>query len=1111
MSALASELRKQLENTIVQARDKAEEAARSALKKRAVESSEPFSHFSQAEKSLRTRLRARGRQAGDSVHSNKTQSINHLTEELAYEYWHRMLFARFLAENHLLMHPDGVAVSLEECDELAKSDGAPNGFVLAARYASKMLPQVFRSDDVLLEIEFAPEHRLALEKLLASLPKEIFLAEDSLGWVYQFWQTKRKDDVNKSGEKIDAHTLPTVTQLFTEHYMVQFLLHNTIGAWWCARRGIAGSPGGAGTPTGSAPIVMEYLRWDDSGCPAAGTFEGWPSSLKDFTLLDPCCGSGHFLVSAFNVIVPLRMSDERLSAQEACDEVIRENLFGLELDSRCTQIAAFALAFAAWKYPDQRGEPLGYRILPSLNIACSGLGPGADKDEWLKLGGGDARVVDGMEKLYELFQKAPTLGSLINPRKVGGDLLVAKFHELQPLLEKALINEVTDTVSQEVAVTARGLAKAAEILSNQFTLVATNVPYLGQGKHGEVLKKYCEHFHTAAKSDLATCFIERSLDSCVSGGTVALVTPQSWSFMNTYKKFRTKLLKGFEWNFLARLGTRAFETISGEVVNVALIGFTNKAPLPNQALLGLDISKRESPTTKADGLRSEPSNTFLQKDQLSNPDARISFGTHSTSEQLSKYCSSFLGLGTGDYSHYGRCFWEFPRETEGWAFQQCTVESTMFWGGREHVVAWDRASGRVRGMTQAERVQIHNQDQSGQQAWQRRGIAVGLMQNLRATLYTGEVYEKALAVLVPSSATLLPAIWAFCNDPAFNKAVRELEHNVIVANGTLVKVPFDISHWQKVASETFPRGLPQPHSDDPTQWLFAGHPQDSEKPLQVAMARLLGFRWPRQSGSTFPDCIALGLDGLEKYPDADGIVCIPPVRGESPGGERLLDILREAFNKTWSDSLVDQLLTRAGCKAGTTLDDWLRNSFFEQHCKVFHQRPFIWHIWDGRKDGFSCLVNYHKLNYKTLENLTYSHLQDWISTQLADARAGKIGADLRLKASQDLQEKLKLILAGEPPHDIFIRWKPLADQPINWNPDLNDGARMNIRPFVEANILRKPPSIKWTKDRGKEPLRDKDDFPWFWKGNKFVGDRINDVHLTNSEKQAARKRTKVSK
>ena len=150
-------------------------------------------------------------------------------------------------------------------------------------------------------------------------------------------------------------------------------------------------------------------------------------------------------------------------------------------------------------------------------------------------------------------------------------------------------------------------------------------------------------------------------------------------------------------------------------------------------------------------------------------------------------------------------------------------------------------------------------------------------------------------------------------------------------------------------------------------------------------------------------------------------------------------------------------------------------------------------------------MNYHKLTHKLLENLTYSYLGDWINLQAADARGGKPGADLRLAAAQALQEKLKLILAGEPPYDIFVRWKPLHEQPIGWNPDLNDGVRMNIRPFVEAGILRKNPNIKWTKDRGKEPERTKEEYPWFWDGGSFTGERVNDIHLTNTQKQDARK------
>ena len=341
----------------------------------------------------------------------------------------------------------------------------------------------------------------------------------------------------------------------------------------------------------------------------------------------------------------------------------------------------------------------------------------------------------------------------------------------------------------------------------------------------------------------------------------------------------------------------------------------------------------------------------------------------------------------------------------------------------------------------------------------------------------------------------MPALWCFCTSrvPAtkFANSIRSLKVTEHYCGQSCRSI---FEHWQRVAAEEYPNGLPEPHSNDPTQWLFKGHPKGSTDPLQVAVARLLGYRWPDQEP-----------DNLDALADADGIVPIPCRAGRTARRRATTRGSEDRVRLGMVGVAGAQAADRGRGKSGTTLDDWLRNSFFEQHCKRFHQRPFVWHLWDGRKDGFSCLVNYHKLTHKLLDNLTYSYVQDWINLQAADARSGKPGADLRLAAAQALQEKLKLILAGEPPYDIFVRWKPLSEQPIGWNPDLNDGVRMNIRPFVKAGILRKPPNIKWTKDRGKEPQRPKEEYPWFWKDGKFVGDRVNDIHLTNARKQDARK------
>ena len=219
--------------------------------------------------------------------------------------------------------------------------------------------------------------------------------------------------------------------------------------------------------------------------------------------------------------------------------------------------------------------------------------------------------------------------------------------------------------------------------------------------------------------------------------------------------------------------------------------------------------------------------------------------------------------------------------------------------------------------------------------------------------------------------------------------------------------------------------------------------------------------------------------------------------------------------------------------AGKTVDDWLRDGFFTQHCDLFHQRPFVWHIWDGRRDGFHALVNYHRLaapdgeGRRTLEKLIYSYLGDWIDRQRADQKAGVEGADARVTAAEHLKAELINILVGEPPYDIFVRWKPLYQQPLGWEPDINDGVRMNIRPFMAAKplgarargacILRTTPKIKWDKDRGKEPRRPREDFPWFWnwdgqtsdfngRGKEPDGNRWNDLHYTRAFKEAARAR-----
>lgn len=1127
MATLSPELRKALEKVVLKARGQAEAGARKALEQLAVAHREPWPTMTPGDQALRRRLRARGRQLGDRLEERGKHGIEHLVAECAYEHWHRMLFARFLAECDLLIETEsGMSVSVDECKELARERGI-DWISLASTFAQNMLPQIFRADDPLLEITLPAEHRQPLEQLLTTLPKDVFVARDSLGWVYQFWQAEEKKRVNDSEMKIGADTLPAVTQLFTDDYMVEFLLHNTLGAWWAGKH-LGRYPNLAATASNEDEVrqacrlqeyewtYLRFTRQEAGWQPTAGVFEPWPDAAKRIRILDPCAGSGHFLVFALPILVAMRMEEEALSKTAAVSAVLRDNLFGLELDPRCTQIAAFNLALTAWR-------AVGFCSLPQLNIACSGLAIRATEQDWVAIAGSNEPQRKGMEALYRLFRNAPTLGSLINPRRIHGDLLESAFQELQPLLVTALARESNDEDEHELAVTGYGLSRAAAILASQFTLTVTNVPYLGRAKQDSVLLEYCASHHPDSKADLATCFIERMIDFCADGCTASFVAKEEWLFLGQYKGIRRRALTEMVWSFVGHLGPRAFEAISGERVNVSLHAMSAYKPRRHETFFDLDVSIRRTPREKALGLISETPTCGEQSAQLLNPDARVS--THSVQKgatTLSSVADSYQGIVTGDLERFRLRFWEVPALQSVWVPFRTTVSSSFEHDGCQSILRWEEGSGQLHQYAQETRDQLHDMHESGNRAWNQRGIALNRMSQLQATIYSGEHFDNNVAVLIPKSEETLPALLEFCGSLSFAAEVRKLDRTIKVTNRTLTKVPFDLSHWQHVASEKYPNGIALPQSDDPTQWLFDGHPRLSRHPLHVAVARLLGYRWPRQTGLSVLDCETLDADGLDMLCAQDGIVCISATKGEDSAPDRLSALLATALGAEWTGATLDGLLKDVGY-GGKTIEDWLRNGFFEQHCEIFHQRPFIWHIWDGRRDGFSALVNYHKLTKTNLERLTFGYLGDWILREEAAAVAGEAGSEARLLAAKQLQNELKKILEGQPPYDIFIRWKELAHQPRGWEPDLNDGVRVNIRPFVMATdvgkkgagILRAKPSIKWEKDRGREPSRQRDDFPWFWGwdgkitdfagGASFDGNRWNDLHYSRESKAAARR------
>ncbi|MDE2677553.1 MAG: SAM-dependent DNA methyltransferase [Gemmatimonadota bacterium] len=997
MTPLRPDLRTLLAKSIQQARLVGESGARQALRSLAVDRAKPYDSMSLGDKSLRNRLRRRGRQAGDRLdRETATQNIRHLAHEVAYEHWHRMLFARFLAENGLLRDPEhGVDLSLDDCRDLAEAEEADtDAWEFAGRCAGHMLPEIFRGDDPVLDLRLPPETRQELEGLLDGLPEAVFTAPDSLGWTYQFWQAERKEEVNRSGGKIGADELPAVTQLFTETYMVRFLLHNTIGAWragWllAARPDLAES---AGDEDGLRRLArldtvngydFSYLRFvrgvreedgDDERtgpwCPAAGSFPDWPRDAAALRVLDPCCGSGHFLVEAFELLVRLRMAEEGVRADEAIRRVLRDNLFGLEIDPRCTQIAAFNLALAAWRLA---GEPID---LPPLNVACAGLAPNASEAEWRELAeraegatglagdrdlfGEEQSLASGslkeeMAALHKLFRRAPELGSLLDPGSVGRDLFSADFKSVAKLLDIAIGRERGVAGRDERAVAAAGMARAAEILQGRYTLVVTNVPFLARGKQGSGLRTFAETHHGDAKGDLATMFVSRIFGWLGRGGTQAVVSPQNWLFLKTYRKLRERLLKGRTWNLVARLGEHAFEDTQAAGGFAALNVISAGRPDRDWEMAGVDVSspRGQRPikaVEKGELLRGDAGVVMSrQGEQVRNPDSVVLMRPIGDRVLLGDMAGGWQGIATSDYPRFGRFHWELARPSgPEWRLQQTSPHTSHHYAGRNQTILWEDGHGQITEVCQA------GATFRGREAWGRPGVAAGQIGTIPVSIFSGQAFDNNTAVLTPHRDDILPAVWCFCSSPEYAASVREIDQKLNVTNATLVKAPFDLDRWKQIAAEQYPHGLPEPYSDDPTQWIFHGDPcrsvvwneetkrTDHGPPridatvLQVAVARLLGHRWPaeRDPGMRLaPEQreVADNCRAFDEFADPDGIVCLTSLRGELPAADRLRSLLASAYGDEWSAATERALMNTTNPKPPKSLEDWLRDRFFQEH------------------------------------------------------------------------------------------------------------------------------------------------------------------------------------
>lgn len=370
-----------------------------------------------------------------------------------------------------------------------------------------------------------------------------------IGWLYQFYISEKKDAVFeglKKNQKITPDNIPAATQLFTPHWIVRYLVDNSLGRLWLLNR-----------PASRLAEQMAYYIPPEKPETDFLRING-PEDIK---VCDPACGSGHMLTYAFDLLYAI-YEEEGYDAAEIPEKILTHNLYGIELDERAGELAAFALTMKARA---RQRRFFNKRVKPNITVLEKVSFSREELDEYMGFVGRDLFTY-GLRETLQQFSEADNFGSLIVP-KVGNVADVLATLEAKDMAGNLFLAETHQRVLK--------VLRMAEALGPRYAVVVANPPYMGgKGMNGR-LSTWAKENYPNSKSDLFAMFIERNLDLTVKGGAVAMITMQSWMFLSSFEALRSRILNQHTILSMAHLGARAFDSIGGEVVSTTAFVLEN--------------------------------------------------------------------------------------------------------------------------------------------------------------------------------------------------------------------------------------------------------------------------------------------------------------------------------------------------------------------------------------------------------------------------------------------------------------------------------------------------------------------------------------------------------
>lgn len=573
----------------------------------------------------------------------------------------------------------------------------PGMFQTIADYTELLLP-----DNLLREGS-------VIEQMISQIPEDNWQdAVQIIGWLYQYYNSEKKDDVFaalKKNVKITKENIPAATQLFTPDWIVRYMVENSLGRLW-----VEGHPDAKAqllpTPEEQAAYTVGnrdpedtkwhyYLEEAQQEPQVQAQLAEIRKQYADLTpeqikVIDPCCGSGHILAYLFDVLMQI-YENYGYTPRDAVASILQNNLYGLDIDDRAAQLAYFAVMMKAVRYDkrflkrkDEDGEP----DVPQPHVYAIEESNRIEKPDVEYFCNGKLELNDAMHTILTQLYDAKEYGSILTITPQDWDTLYARF------------DEVADESSfhrESIRKKLLPLVRVAQTLAQKYDAVVTNPPYMGSSGMGAKLAEYVKKNYPDSKSDLFAVFIEVCSRMAKQNGYQAMITQHAWMFLSSFEKLREKMMLT-ETISMAHLGARAFEEIGGEVVQTtAFVRCANHVEGYKGTYCRL-IEPTSQQGKEEMFLAGQKRYTANQDDFAKIPGASVAYWVskklYSTfrNSLLYDYTISDGQNKTGDNAKFVREFWEVRNSNVGkgkkWLFYAKGGGYRKWYGNLSEVVNW---------------------------------------------------------------------------------------------------------------------------------------------------------------------------------------------------------------------------------------------------------------------------------------------------------------------------------------------------------------------------------------------------------------------------------------